>query len=738
MAVAMQSILSLVVRTSGADGIQKLQKEVNGLGRGVKAAEVGFKGFSGAVVGLSGVMAALTPLFSIAGIVSLGNKAIEAGDKFFDLSQKTGVSVEALAKFSKAAQLNGTDVDGVAKALQKLSKGMLEASTTGKGPAAGALYALGISATDASGRLRGADDVMLQVADRFKQIPDGATKTALAIQLFGKAGADMIPMLNQGSEAIGKLSVKMSADFAAKADEYSDKLTMIGGTVNSLGLAIAEQLLPSLIAGSDQILGLVKEVANWVNQNKSGIAQTARLITAFMMATGDAFSFVLKNIAAYSQALGHLFAGDFGGAVQVVKDRLGTMLTEAKNDFANLDKTINGTGQELTKTGTVGSAALDTITQRMKGMADEQEQAKQKQAQWKAWVAQTEVAYQQLLFTLQQAAEISAGEMKVMDARVAAETAVNNAAKTGLEIKLRTATTDKDKLTLTRQIAAIDIANAELQLKLSDAREAAALKEIQLKVEGAKAEQAKFEAEVARANVMGIVNDQLQVQVEKQKQVVDHLLNELAIQEALIPLKHEAAQATYDQAVAQANASVAALQHRIQEDATAAAAKEAANNIRQMSPVLDSAASAAGSLANSMSDAADSAGKMMAVTYRNPVFRNVFGQNFGALGMASGGYVTGPTAAVIGEGGEPEYVIPASKMAGAASSYLSGARGGAVLQGGGGGGDVQISITTGPTMQANGEQWVTVRDLERAMRTTADGVLNRVRTPAARRVLGIR
>ena len=51
--------------------------------------------------------------------------------------------------------------------------------------------------------------------------------------------------------------------------------------------------------------------------------------------------------------------------------------------------------------------------------------------------------------------------------------------------------------------------------------------------------------------------------------------------------------------------------------------------------------------------------------------------------FAEGGFVTGPTNALIGEGGEPEYVIPASKMRGAMSRYASGARGSSVIPSGG-------------------------------------------------------
>jgi hypothetical protein len=109
--------------------------------------------------------------------------------------------------------------------------------------------------------------------------------------------------------------------------------------------------------------------------------------------------------------------------------------------------------------------------------------------------------------------------------------------------------------------------------------------------------------------------------------------------------------------------------------------------------------------------------------------------------FAKGGYVGQGTLAVVGEAG-PEYIIPASKMAAASANYLNGARGGAVIpafaNGGFVGGNAQINVTTGPVMQQGGQQYVSMADLERAMRKTADGVYASLRTPAGRYAVGVR
>ena len=87
---------------------------------------------------------------------------------------------------------------------------------------------------------------------------------------------------------------------------------------------------------------------------------------------------------------------------------------------------------------------------------------------------------------------------------------------------------------------------------------------------------------------------------------------------------------------------------------------------------------------------------------------------------------------MVGEGGEREYIIPESKMAGAAAAYLGGARGASVV------GPSTINVTTGPVLQQQGQNWVTMADLQQAMRATEAATLQRIRTPAGRAALGIR
>jgi hypothetical protein len=114
-----------------------------------------------------------------------------------------------------------------------------------------------------------------------------------------------------------------------------------------------------------------------------------------------------------------------------------------------------------------------------------------------------------------------------------------------------------------------------------------------------------------------------------------------------------------------------------------------------------------------------------------------------ARGYAEGGYVQGPQLAVVGEGKSSEYIVPSHKMGGFINNYLSGMRGGAAIprfaEGGFvSGGSPNINIKTGPVMQmSNGQQYVTVNDLQAALSSFSASVFSNSRTAGGRRFQGI-
>ena len=119
-------------------------------------------------------------------------------------------------------------------------------------------------------------------------------------------------------------------------------------------------------------------------------------------------------------------------------------------------------------------------------------------------------------------------------------------------------------------------------------------------------------------------------------------------------------------------------------------------------------------------------GNMGGQNYFDPITgKGVAGPNFG---LAEGGYVSGPTNALVGEGGEPEYVIPESKMRESMARYSRGARGSSVIpdsgvsgtSGEGGGVAVAAPIDVRYTVERiNSVDYVTADQFQRGMQQAA-------------------
>jgi len=215
-----------------SDGLSGKLKALIGAAAGLAAAYVGMKTITGAI-----------------------DATEELGSSVRKLSRETGLSSEDASRWMFAFHhvgLTGDDASRSLGILAKKLKGVQDEETgvtEGGKSTADILADIGIKATDADGNLRPFSDLLPQISDQFKAMPDGIEKTGLAMQLFGRSGKDMIPLLNQGSEGLeelgkmaDKLGVTLSADNVEKIKEYTlahrDMEEAIAGVKLQIGLAL--------------------------------------------------------------------------------------------------------------------------------------------------------------------------------------------------------------------------------------------------------------------------------------------------------------------------------------------------------------------------------------------------------------------------------------------------------------------------------------------------------------------
>lgn len=234
---------------------------------------------------------------------------IDVADKLNKMSQSSGMAVEDLSKLKYAAELSDVEIDALAKSVGKLSKAMVSAAGDGAGPAAEAFKAMGVSVRQQDGTLKSSSQMLADIADRFASYKDGAEKTALAIAIFGKAGASMIPLLNQGSaglkeagEEAAKFGLVLSKDVTASAERFNDNLKRMDAIKKGLYTTIASELLPTLETLSEKFLEAKK--------NSDFTTQAAGFVKIALGVLGDeAANLVVKlqNVGKEFGALKELF-----------------------------------------------------------------------------------------------------------------------------------------------------------------------------------------------------------------------------------------------------------------------------------------------------------------------------------------------------------------------------------------------------------------------------------------------
>ncbi len=265
----------------------------------------------------SALFAAAWSAAGLALVASLG-KFIESGAELDKLTQKTGVSVEALSRLQYAAKIADIDFQTLTIGINKFNKNIGENSYIFK--------QLGINTKDASGHLRDTKAVLDDVATLFAKYKDGAGKADAAQQLFGRSGADLIPLLNlskEGLDKLGEASDKMGitmTDKAAKASAlFKDRITELQAKVSGLLVQLGEPTVDAINKFWEAVAGPSKKFEDKVNA-------TSAIIDNMKFAPADDAE-VFKNELAGAK----IVAGDINTSVEATADKLKdwVMLTDA-------------------------------------------------------------------------------------------------------------------------------------------------------------------------------------------------------------------------------------------------------------------------------------------------------------------------------------------------------------------------------------------------------------------------
>ena len=284
---------------------------------------------------------AIGAAFAAVGVAAIAmvKNSIDGMDEMSKQAQKIGDTVENLSALTYAADLAGVSGDALGTAMVRLSKNIAEEAE--------AFAELGISVKNTDGTLKTASQVLAEVADKIAAMPDGARKTALAVELLGRAGADLIPLLNGGSQGLRDmaeearaLGVVLDSEASKAAEEFNDNLSRMSYAIQGFSNRAAQELLPTLKETSDMLVELAKNET--VVEVATAILKTAvgALVTIFqtVVVIGSDVGFVLmtvgRSIGAVAAAAAAAATGNFAQVPAIFRE----LAEDSRRARAELDR----------------------------------------------------------------------------------------------------------------------------------------------------------------------------------------------------------------------------------------------------------------------------------------------------------------------------------------------------------------------------------------------------------------
>lgn len=252
--------------------------------RGLKMGQSMRSSFSLAKGAAAGFVATL----GVDAVVQAVKAGLDYASSLGEVAQQLGVTTSALQEYRYAGSQAGLATEEVDMALGQLTRRIGE-GVNGTKAQVEAFEKLGISLKDAKGNVIATGDAIPVIADGLQKIKSPAEQSALLLDLFGKSGAKLLPLLSEGSKGVNqlrdaaqKLGLVLSSEQIAKADETADKLDAV------------RQVLAAKIAGT-------------VSDNAAAILALADALTAVVGAAGKAITGLNEFYKVAANRPGNLF-----------------------------------------------------------------------------------------------------------------------------------------------------------------------------------------------------------------------------------------------------------------------------------------------------------------------------------------------------------------------------------------------------------------------------------------------
>ncbi|WP_126282738.1 hypothetical protein [Burkholderia stagnalis] len=265
----------------------------------------------------------------------------EYGEALEHASQETGVAIGELQKLDYVGRATGLTADEMTRSMGLLSRRLAEAQGGAK-QAAEALALVGIRADEIKGM--SLDEAMRRVAEAFKAHADGANKAALAMELFGRGGLQMVPLLDRGAEGFDELSKHAQEAGAVIDTETVEAMARLGQHINILeadasaaSMTFKGQLavaFDAVVQSLDDVIKNGTGAKEVMNAFGEGIKGVVTIVIGAVTALNQ-FTDLLNGIALAANDFGK---GNFSAAARDVADGWNKARSEGEGFLKTYDR----------------------------------------------------------------------------------------------------------------------------------------------------------------------------------------------------------------------------------------------------------------------------------------------------------------------------------------------------------------------------------------------------------------
>ena len=266
------------------------EKRIEGMGKGIMS-------FGGKL--MAGGAALAAPL------VGAVKSFTDWGSELTHMSERTGVGVESLSELGYAAKMTGADSETLEAGLRKMQKAITGADEESKA-AQQSLDRLGLAAADLQGL--SPEKQFELIGKRIAGIEDPTVRAGIALELFGRSGTMLLPMLGDLSSLRAearRLGQTISTEDAEAADTFGSAVDSLWGSIRGGAAAIGGALAPALTDVTTRTTEFVASAARWIGNNKE-LVLTFGKIAAGVVAAGAAIVAIGAVIYGVGMALGVL------------------------------------------------------------------------------------------------------------------------------------------------------------------------------------------------------------------------------------------------------------------------------------------------------------------------------------------------------------------------------------------------------------------------------------------------